>query len=80
MRVYVYVLRSSGTGKRYVGISKFKLKRLRQHQRGQSVATRSKGPWVEIMREGFDGYAEARAREKFLKSGIGREWLEVMGA
>ena len=75
MMVYVYVLRSLSTGCFYVGISRSPGKRKRQHDRNQSTGTRGKGPWEELHREPYPTYAEARQREKHLKSGKGREWL-----
>ena len=75
VRVRVYVLWGEASGRLYVGISKFRLKRLRQHNRGQSPATKGGGPWVEVYSERFEGYGAAREREKYLKSGVGREWL-----
>ena len=75
MSVRVYVLRSLSAGCCYVGISKFTAKRLRQHNRNQSAGTRGKGPWEKILEEAYPSYAEARVREKYLKSGAGREWL-----
>ena len=75
MHVYVYVLKSESSGQFYIGISKFKAKRTRQHNRGESPGTRGKGPWVEVFREPYDGYKSARRREKFLKTGKGRDYL-----
>jgi len=75
MAVHLYVLRSESTGRFYVGISKFKAKRLRQHNRDQSRATAGGGPWVEVYREEHPDYATARTREKYWKSGAGRQRL-----
>ncbi|MDD4870329.1 MAG: GIY-YIG nuclease family protein [Kiritimatiellae bacterium] len=76
IQVYVYVLRSLKTGCHYVGISKYKTKRLHQHNTGQNRSTKGKGPWVEILKESYLNYNEALEREKYLKSGKGREWLK----
>lgn len=75
--IFVYVLKSEVTGQHYVGISKFGPKRIRQHNKGQSKGTRGKGPWELIYQEEHPGYSSARAREQFLKSGKGREWLRL---
>jgi len=75
MMVSVYILRSVSCGIHYVGISKSPEKRLRQHNANQSRGTRGKGPWVIVLEEPFPSYKEARRREKFLKSGAGREWI-----
>ena len=80
MTVYVYVLWSESVKQFYVGITKSMAKRLRQHNSGQSGWTRNKGPWVEVMAEGYQDYKSARRRETFLKSGAGREWLQSVYA
>jgi predicted GIY-YIG superfamily endonuclease len=61
--ICVYVLRSKSTGQHYVGISKFGPKRFRQHEKGQSVGTRGKGPWELIYQEKHPDYNYARERE-----------------
>ena len=78
MTVFVYILRSLSRGTFYVGISQSPAKRMRQHNRDQSAGTRGKGPWETVLRESFDSYAEARTREKYLKSGVGREWIRSL--
>lgn len=74
-KVFVYILKSESTGYFYVGIIRFSLKRTRQHNKGQSSGSRGKGPWKKVYQEGYSSYREARKREKYLKSGIGRDWL-----
>ena len=77
--IYVYVIRSESTGILYVGITKRPARRLREHNKGQSIGTRGKGPWVKVLLEEFPSYSGAREHEKYLKSGIGREWLKNTG-
>ena len=77
--IYVYVIRSESTGNLYIGITKRPAKRLREHNKGQSIGTRGKGPWIKVFLEEFSAYSDAREREKYLKSGIGREWLRNTG-
>jgi putative endonuclease len=74
--VTVYVLRSLTCGIRYVGITSHVGARLRAHARGESKGGRQLGPFELIHREEFPSYQEARGREKFLKSGVGRQWLD----
>jgi putative endonuclease len=74
--VTVYVLRSLTRGIRYVGITSQIGTRLRAHARGESKGGQQLGPFELIHREEFPSYQEARGREKFLKSGIGRQWLD----
>ena len=74
--VYVYVLRSRKKGIRYVGITANLGARLRTHMRGTTKGGQQLGKIDLIHREVFPSYEEARVREKFLKSGQGREWLD----
>jgi putative endonuclease len=73
--VIVYVLRSLTNGKRYVGMTDNLSRRLAQHRRTRSTVEKLLGAFEVLLTEEFPDYALARAREKFLKSGQGREWL-----
>jgi putative endonuclease len=48
-------------------------KRLRQHNLKQNKSTKAYSPWVLIHQEKFNTRIEAREREKYFKSGIGKE-------
>ncbi|MBI3231862.1 MAG: GIY-YIG nuclease family protein [Candidatus Doudnabacteria bacterium] len=73
----VYVLKSQRNGKRYVGSSsKSAGERVTEHNAGSNVFTRQNGPWILIHQEVFATKSEALRREKFLKSGQGRKWLD----
>ena len=74
----VYVLRSEKTGRRYVGSSQDVEARLQQHNRGQSLATKHGIPWKLIHQEGFPTRAEAARRERFSKTGKGRDVLDQL--
>jgi len=73
---YLYVLRSERTGRRYVGSTQDVEQRLRQHNSGQSLATKHGAPWGLIHHEQFLTRAEALQRERFYKTGKGRELLD----
>ena len=73
-----YVLWSQTLGKRYVGSGMDPLDRLRQHNAGQSRFTRGGRPWILVHTEMFLTKSEALQRERFLKSGAGRKWLDEM--
>jgi len=75
--VAVYVLKGE-TGKRYVGITKDLSRRLAEHRSRHSKGSQIIGRFSLIHTETFDDYKEARAREKFLKSGQGRKWLDTL--
>lgn len=74
---YVYVLRSLKNRKRYIGSTKLlPQERLIQHNSGSSAWTRQNGPLELIYQEEFLTNTEARKRENFLKSGVGRKFLD----
>lgn len=53
----------------YVGITKLQpLDRLKRHNNGDVYSTRWGRPWALVHSESFRNYAEARAREKQIKS------------
>jgi putative endonuclease len=74
--VTLYVLCSRSSGKRYVGITNDLARRLAEHRGGHTKGWQILGEFEVIRTETFMGYATAREREKFLKSGKGREWLD----
>jgi putative endonuclease len=72
-----YVIRSLKNKKSYVGYtSKESLERLQDHNTGSNKWTRQNGPFKIIHTEEFPDKKSAMQREKFLKSGQGRQWLD----
>ena len=63
-----YILQSTSTGKFYIGSALEVQSRFADHQRGQSPYTRHKGPWTLVYHEDYATLAEARHRERQLKS------------
>lgn len=76
MKHYVYVLESLKDQTRYVGLSEDPKKRLKAHNEGQSKYTKGHKPYRLIYQELCHDRTEARRKEKFYKSGSGREVLE----
>ena len=75
----VYVLKSEKNGKRYVGYSsKNAEQRLKEHNAGANAFTRHNRPFKLIYTEPYPIKTEAILREKFLKSGKGREFLDKL--
>jgi len=73
---FIYVLWSNKIQKRYIGSSENVQERLVKHNSGLSNFTSRGIPWILIHKEIFNTKSEALKREKFLKSGAGRAWLD----
>jgi len=76
---YVYVLRNQININRYIGHCQNIPPRLKDHNYGKVKSTTAFKPWHLVHYEEFKTRAEAITRERFLKSGIGREWLDDQG-
>ncbi len=64
----VYVLQSETSKRFYIGCAEQPEARLLEHNRGQTISTRGRGPWILVYQEPFDSLAQARLRERQLKS------------
>ena len=74
---WVYVIKSLKDGKLYIGSTRFDVnKRLQIHNRGSVRWTKSHRPWKLVYKEKFPNYTQARKRELFLKTGVGRKELQ----
>ncbi len=73
---YVYVISSIQRKYLYVGLTNNIERRFRQHQGGKERTTASYRPFKIIFTEKFSTRIDARRREKYLKSGVGKEWLK----
>jgi putative endonuclease len=71
----VYVLRNQNNGRHYTGYTTDLTRRLGQHNGGITKSTKNRGHWEMLYHEEFASRAEAMKREKFLKTGKGREEL-----
>ena len=74
----VYVLRSLKDGRRYIGYTSNVDRRLKEHDAGRTESTKYRRPWEMIYSESYTTEKEAKEREKFFKSGRGREELEMI--
>ena len=72
---YVYILKNA-QAKNYVGHTNNIERRIIEHNSGLSPYTKNRGPWVLVYSEAFESRGEAMKRERFLKSGKGREFLK----
>ncbi len=73
---YVYVLYSDNFKRTYKGMTQDVDKRLIQHNLKQIKSTKAYTPWRLIIKEGFETRIEAREREKYLKTGVGRAYIK----
>src|SRR5947199_9001529 len=74
---YVYLLHSISNNGVYIGFSTDLRKRISEHKRGGSFATKSRGPWKLIYYEAYTERQDAEGREKYLKSWAGRRFLRT---
>ena len=70
---YTYVLNSIKRKYIYVGLTNNIERRFKQHQKGKEKTTAPYRPFQIILIEKYQTRLEARNREKYLKSGIGKE-------
>lgn len=73
---YVYVLKSLKSGKWYVGCTNDLRKRFMEHQNNKSAYTKGRGPFQLIYYEASLNKLDGFAREKYLKSGMGRRYIK----
>jgi putative endonuclease len=72
---YVYILASdSNEGTHYTGVTRDLKQRLLEHNQGKCPNTAWHRPWRIETAVAFRSQAKARAFEKYLKSGSGREF------
>ena len=75
-KYYIYVLYSLKDSRLYVGYTTDLKKRLIQHKEGLVTSTKHRLPLKLIHYEYFINKEDAKTRERFLKSGFGRDQLK----
>lgn len=73
---HVYVLQSKKDGKWYTGYTGNLRKRFKDHQEGNVTATKGRGPFELMYYEVCVNQKDALAREKYLKSGMGKRYIK----
>jgi putative endonuclease len=73
---FVYVLKSEIDGRLYKGQTCEIVKRIIQHNSGKTKSTKGYKPWKLVYFETFETRDEAVLREKYFKTGSGREFLK----
>ena len=73
---YVYLIKSSQTGKVYVGLTTDIDRRFKEHNRGKVGSTQSAMPWELATYVVFSNKEKAKDFEKYLKSHSGRAFAK----
>lgn len=73
---FVYILRSAKDGYCYTGYTADLRKRFNQHNANLHGWTKNRGPFELIYYEACHNETDARSREKYLKSGMGKRYLK----
>ena len=71
----MYAIKSLTRNYIYVGLTNNLSRRLLEHNKGSNKTTRPYCPFDLIHSEEFLTRSQAREREKYLKSGIGKDFL-----
>ena len=75
---YVYAIKSTTRNYIYAGLTNDWERRLKEHNNGFSTATKPYRPFELLLLEELGTRVEARRREKYLKSGVGKEYLKQL--
>lgn len=78
MFYYVYILQSQKDNSFYIGYTSDLIKRFKQHNSGESQATKPFRPYKLIFYEAFSNMIDAKNREEYLKSGYGRRTVKKL--
>lgn len=72
---YTYIIRSIKNGQFYTGSTGDLRKRLRDHNDGKVSYTKSRRPYELVYYEACINEGDARIREKYLKTGMGKRYV-----
>ena len=79
MPIYIVYVIQSKEGYRYTGMTQDLENRLEEHNsKSKSFWTKRGSDWELIYSEKFENKTEALIREKWLKSGVGRDFLKTL--
>ena len=74
---YTYVLLSEKDGNFYTGYSEDLVRRFAEHNNGKNYSTKHRKPFKLIYYEACQNIEDAKRREKYLKSGIGKKFIKM---
>ena len=76
---HIYIICCVETGKRYIGQTSDLERRIIEHndriENPGKYTSKNAGTWLLIHSECFETRSAAMGREKWLKSGVGRSWI-----
>ena len=73
---YVYILKSLKDNQNYVGMSNDLKLRFKSHNDGKNFSTKHRRPFILLYYEAHNDKHDAAQREKFLKTGWGKNWIQ----
>ena len=73
---YTYLIQSKKDNKWYTGFTNDLRKRFNQHNSNLVRSTKNRGPFRLIYYEACLNEQDAKSREKYLKSGMGKRYLK----
>ena len=72
---YVYILLSKKDDKLYIGYTNNLKERMEKHNAGKVQSTKNRTPFSLIYYEAYLDESDARTKEKFFKTGWGRNYI-----
>ena len=75
-KYFVYAIKSEVRAYIYVGMTNNLRRRISDHNKGYNRTTKPYIPFKLIYTEEFPSRIDARVKEKYLKSGVGKEFLK----
>lgn len=77
-KYFVYAITSTVRNYIYVGMTNNLVRRISEHNNGYNKTTKPYLPFKTIYIEEFDSRISVRKKEKYLKSGVGKEFLKSL--
>lgn len=73
---YIYILQSIKDKNWYTGYTDNLKRRITEHNQGKNFSTRHRKPFKLIYYEACLNLQDAKSREKFLKTGMGKRYIK----
>lgn len=73
---FTYILKSKKDKKMYTGYTNDLRKRFNQHNSSEVYSTKNRGPFNLIYYEACLNEQDAKSREKYLKTGMGKRYFK----